>query len=126
MVSTPAMPRKPRIESGGLYHVITRGNNRRKIFRSHDDYLRFTSTLEEQKARLPFYLYAYCLMPNHVHLLIEMQDDPVSRIMQRVLTSYSQYHTESTRRLAISLKVAISRFCVRPIAISASLCDTST
>ena len=36
----PAMPRKPRIEIGGwLYHVITRGNNRQKIFRSHDDYL---------------------------------------------------------------------------------------
>ena len=87
------MSRKPRIEiGGGLYHVITRGNNRRKIFRSHDDYVRFTSILRKQKSKLPFYLYAYCLMPNHVHLLIEMQDDPVSRIMQRVLTSYSQHH----------------------------------
>ena len=87
------MPRKPRIEiGGGLYHVITRGNNRRKIFRSHDDYVRFTSILRQQKSKLAFYLYAYCLMPNHVHLLIEMQDDPVSRIMQRVLTSYSQHH----------------------------------
>ena len=36
------MPRKPRIEiAGGLYHVIARGNNRRKIFRSHDDYVKF-------------------------------------------------------------------------------------
>ena len=87
------MPRKPRIEiGGGLYHIITRGNNRRKIFRSHDDYLRFITILELQKSKLPFYLYAYCLMPNHVHLLIEMQDDPLSRIMQRVLTTYSQYH----------------------------------
>lgn len=93
------MPRKPRIEiGGGLYHVITRGNNRRKIFRSHDDYLRFTSILERQKAKLPFYLYAFCLMPNHVHLLIEMQDDPVSRIMQRVLTSYSQYHNRKYKK----------------------------
>ena len=81
------MARKPRIEiGGGLYHVISRGNNRRKIFRTHDDYLRFTNILAQQKARLPFYLYAYCLMPNHVHLLIEMRDHPLSRIMQRVLT----------------------------------------
>ena len=94
------MPRKPRIEiGGGLYHVISRGNNRRKIFRSHDDYLRFTSIVAQQKAKLPFYLYAYCLMPNHVHLLIEMRDDPVSRIMQRVLTSYSQYHNRKYKKI---------------------------
>ena len=35
--------------------------------------------VQQQKSKLPFYLYAYCLMPNHVHLLIEMQDDLVSR-----------------------------------------------
>jgi REP-associated tyrosine transposase len=61
------MPRKPRIEiGGGLYPVIARGNNRRKIFRSQDDYVRFIDILELQKSKLPFYLYAYCLMPNHI------------------------------------------------------------
>src|SRR5713226_3332997 len=94
------MPRKRRIEiGGGLYHVISRGNNRRKIFRSHDDYLKFTGIVAQQKAKLPFYLYAYCLMPNHVHLLIEMRDDPVSRVMQRVLTSYSQYHNRKYKKI---------------------------
>jgi REP-associated tyrosine transposase len=94
------MPRKPRIEiGGGLYHVITRGNNRRKIFRSHDDYLRFTDILAKQKAKLPFYLYAYCLMPNHVHFLIEMQESPVSQIMQRVLTSYSQFYNRKYKKI---------------------------
>ena len=94
------MPRKPRIEiGGGLYHVITRGNNRRKIFRSHDDYLKFTGLLQQQKNKLPFYLYAYCLMPNHFHLLIEMKDDLVSRIMQRVLTGYSQYHNRKYKKI---------------------------
>ena len=106
--------------------MITRGNNRRKIFRSHDDYLRFTVLLQQQKSKLPFYLYAYCLMPNHVHLLIEMQDDLVSRIMQRVLTAYSQYHNRKYQRSAISFKDAISRFSARRIAISESLCDTYT
>ena len=99
------MPRKPRIEiAGRLYHLISRGNNRRNIFRSDSDYLRFTDILALQKSKLPFYLYAYCLMSNHVHLLIEMQDDLVSRIMQRVLTTYSQHlltHSFSGKAVAV-------------------------
>src|SRR5882724_6162884 len=94
------MAREPRIEiPGGLYHIITRGNNRRRTFRSHDDYLKFLLFLEIQKAKRPFYLYAYCLMPNHVHLLAEMQDDPISRVMQALLTAYSQYHNRKYRKV---------------------------
>ena len=94
------MARKPRIEiPGGLYHIISRGNNRRKIFRSHDDYLKFTSMLAQQKSRLPFYLYAYCLMPNHAHLLIERQDDKIGRIMQGLLTGYSQYFNRKYKKI---------------------------
>ncbi len=89
-----------RIEiGGGFYHIVSRGNGRRKIFRSRDDYIKFSSTFERQKAKLPFFLYAYCLMPNHLHLLIEMQDDPLSQIMQRLLTTYSQYHNRRYRKI---------------------------
>jgi len=92
--------RKPRIEiAGGLYHLITRGNNRQRIFRSHDDLLKFLGLLGRQKSKLPFYLYAYCLMPNHVHLLAEMQDDPISRVMHGLLTGYSQYHNRKYRKV---------------------------
>lgn len=91
--------RKPRLEiHGGLYHIITRGNNRQLIFGSDDDYSKFLLQLADQKARLPFHLYAYCLMPNHIHLLIERQDDSISRVMQRLLTAYSQYHNRKYRR----------------------------
>ena len=87
------MARKPRIEiTGGLYHLITRGNNRQTIFNSHDDYLKMLSLIRTQKSKLPFYLYAYCLMPNHLHLLVERRGDPLSRVMHRVLTGYSQYY----------------------------------
>jgi len=93
------MARKPRIEiEGRLYHVMSRGNNRRKTFRCRDDFIRFTTILSQQKLKLPFYLYAYCLMPNHVHLLIEMQEALISRIMQRLLTTYSQYHNRKYRK----------------------------
>lgn len=94
------MARKPRIEiTGGLYHIITRGNNRRRIFASEDDYLKFLAFLETQKAKRPFYLYAYCLMPNHVHLLAEMLDDPMSRVMHGLLTAYSQYYNRKYKKI---------------------------
>lgn len=94
------MARKTRAEvEGGLYHVITRGNNRRQIFHSPADYEKFVSLLAIQKVRLPFFLYAYCLMPNHVHLLIERQADSIGRIMHRLLTGFSQYYNRKYRRI---------------------------
>ena len=94
------MARKARIElPGGLYHVITRGNNRGRIFDSPADYDKFLSLLSAQKIKLPFFLYAYCLMTNHVHLLIERQTDAVGRIMHRLLTGYSQYYNRRYRRV---------------------------
>jgi hypothetical protein len=51
--------------TGGLYHVITRGNDCQDNFHSIDDFAKFLSLLVMQKERLPFYLYAFCLMTNH-------------------------------------------------------------
>jgi len=68
------MPRPLRAEvQGGLYHIIARGNNRQNIFHAAEDFKKFLSLLAVQKAKLGFYLYAYCLMSNHFHLLIERQ-----------------------------------------------------
>jgi len=93
------MARKARAEvEGGLYHVITRGNNRRRIFNSPADYEKFLSQLRRQKRKLPFFLYAYCQMTNHVHLLIERQAEKVGRIMHRLLTGYSQYYNRRYAR----------------------------
>ena len=93
------MARKPRIEvEGGLYHLITRGVDRRDIFHSPEDFQKFIAILSSQKTKLPFYLYAYCLMTNHVHLLIERMTDDVGRIMHRVLTGYTQYYNRKYRR----------------------------
>lgn len=94
------MARRPRIEvDGGLYHLITRGNARQDIFHSAADHEKFISLLEKQKARYSFYIYAYCLMTNHVHLLIERRSDAISIIMQRLLSSYSQYYNRKYKRV---------------------------
>ncbi len=92
------MARKPRIEfQGGLYHVITRGNQRQKTFRSFTDYQKYLQFLEKYKDRYPFFLYAYVLMTNHVHLLIEMRDTPLSKILQGINQSYTMYFNRKYR-----------------------------
>lgn len=93
------MARYPRAEvEGGLYHIIARGNNRQVIFHDDKDFNKFLSLLAVQKEKLGFYLYAYCLMSNHFHLLLERQAEPVGRIMLRVLTGYSQYYNRRYRK----------------------------
>ena len=86
------MARKPRIHfPGALYHVITRGNRRQGIFLDGRDQQRFLSYLSDCKNRFPFHLYAYALMKNHLHLLIEVEGIPLSRIMQTLLFGYAGY-----------------------------------
>lgn len=85
------MARKPRVHfPGALYHVIARGNRGQEIFRDdqdHDLYLRY---IREYKERFHFCLHAYVLMVNHVHLLIEVGEVPLSRIMQVLQFRYTR------------------------------------
>ena len=86
------MARKPRVHfPGALYHVITRGNQRQDIFLDDKDLKTFLSYLSEYKARYPLHLYAYSLMKNHVHLLLEVEGTPLSKIMQSLLFRYTRY-----------------------------------
>ena len=86
------MARKPRIHlPGGLYHVISRGNQRQDLFLSETDLKRFLSFLSEYKIRYSFRLYAYALMKNHIHLLLEVGEISLSKIMQSILFRYTRY-----------------------------------
>lgn len=87
------MARKPRIEfSGAFYHVIARGNRRAAIFHSEVDYHAYLDRLERYRQRDGVTLHAYVLMSNHVHLLLEIGDQPLSRTMQTLQFTYSQYY----------------------------------
>ena len=93
------MARRPRIEvEGGLYHVIARGNDRQDIFHSPEDHLKFISLLATQKEKAHFFLYAFCLMTNHLHLLIERREESVGRMMLRLLTGYASYYNRRYKR----------------------------
>ena len=86
------MARKPRVHfPGALYHVISRGNQRQDIFLDDQDLNTFLSYLSEYKIRYPFHLYAYSLMKNHFHLLLEVEGFPLSKIMQSLLFRYTRY-----------------------------------
>ncbi len=86
------MPRKPRIEfEGAFYHVIARGNQRQKIFNDESDCRKYLQLLTIYKNRYNYRLYAYVLMSNHVHLLIETGEVSLSKILQGIHQSYTMY-----------------------------------
>ena len=94
------MARRPRVFAPGLlYHVIVRGNQRRKTFRTDMDYKAYLDRLEKYRAQCQVRIYAYCLMPNHVHLLVETGNTPLARFMQGVQQSYTQYFNLRYRKV---------------------------
>lgn len=89
------MPRIPRGQQGGYaYHIINRGNGRGTVFHKPEDYEAFLSLLAEAKKRQRVKLFAFCLMPNHFHLVVEPADQTaLSQFMQWLLTSHvRRYH----------------------------------
>jgi putative transposase len=86
------MGRKPRVHfPGALYHVIVRGNQRQAIFRYDADRRRYLDLLKQYRKRYDFHLYAYVLMSNHVHLLLEVGETPLAKAMQGLQQSYTLY-----------------------------------
>ena len=77
------MARPLRIEfKGALYHILSRGNERRDFFLGNDNYEVFLDVLEEMSERFEVDIFAYVLMNNHYHLLIRTNQDNLSKSMQ--------------------------------------------
>ena len=77
------MARPIRIEyPGAVYHVICRGNNRQAIYRDDQDRKRYLEKLSQYCQEKKVDLLAYCLMCNHVHLLLETPEGNLSKMMQ--------------------------------------------
>jgi REP element-mobilizing transposase RayT len=94
------MARKPRIEyNSAFYHVITRGNQRQEIFKDKHDYTRYLAILADYKERHKYLLYAYALMNNHVHLLIQTQETPLSKILQGINQRYTIYFNKKYKTI---------------------------
>ena len=79
------MPRQAREKSStGIYHVMLRGINQQQIFEEQEDYLKFLEIVKEYKIISKFEIYAYCLMGNHIHLLIKVLEEPLEQIFKRI------------------------------------------
>lgn len=107
------MPRKPRVYAESkTYHVMMRGNERKTIFLDDEDQIRFLDTLHVKKKKGEFNLYAYCLMGNHVHLILSEGIDPLSLSMRRINTSFASYFNKKYKRVG---HVFQDRFRSEPI-----------
>jgi putative transposase len=84
------MPRTARVAPGGyVFHVLNRGNERRTIFEADGDYLAFLRVMGETLERSPMRICAWCLMPNHWHLVLWPQNDgQLAAFMQRLTTTH--------------------------------------
>jgi REP element-mobilizing transposase RayT len=86
------MPRSARQKSAtGIYHTMLRGIDKRTIFEIEQDYLKFLSYIEMAREKKEFDVYAYCLMPNHIHLLVKTEEEEIGRFMSHLTVGYAQY-----------------------------------
>jgi REP element-mobilizing transposase RayT len=93
------MPRHGRQKSKtGIYHIMLRGINRQVIFEDEEDYKKFLDVLAECKAISEFKIFAYCLMSNHVHLLIKVGTEDLSTIFKRIGGRYVYWYNNKYRR----------------------------
>ena len=81
-----------------LYHITSRGDDRKKIFISDYDFNKFLEYLLIAKGKYNFHLYAYCLMSNHYHIFIETRQPNLSRIMQYLNSSYTTYYNTKRKK----------------------------
>ncbi len=93
------MPRRIRVLfPGAVYHVMARGNERRDVFRDDRDRKRFLEALAEAGQRFGWRLHAYCLMPNHYHLVLGTPRANLSQAMGWLQTAYTARFNARHRR----------------------------
>jgi putative transposase len=76
--------------AGGFYHVYNRGNDRQAIFREPDNYFYFLRLLRHHLVEHNIEIIAYCLMPNHYHLLVHLNAEGLSRRMKSFSVAYTK------------------------------------
>ena len=94
------MPRKARkLSRTNIYHVMLRGINRQTIFEDPEDRYVFLTEIRRCKEISDFRLYAFCLMPNHIHLLMETNLEPLDMIFRRIGSRYVGWYNRKYERV---------------------------
>jgi putative transposase len=92
-----AMPRTSRVlVDNGYYHAYTRGNDKRKLFKCKKDYRIMLSIIKRYLEKFAVDILHYCLMPNHLHLLINsLEAEALPKFMQGILQVYAHHYKET-------------------------------
>jgi REP element-mobilizing transposase RayT len=94
------VPRVARTKSkNGVYHIIMRGINRQTLFEDEEDSSKFIQTLQRYREICKYKLYTYCLMGNHLHLLLMEGNEPLETVMRRICGSYVFWYNKKYDRI---------------------------
>ena len=86
------------LSSTDTYHVVIRGADHQLLFEEKKDYQKYLEILQLYEAECQFELYAYCLMPNHIHLLIHSPVTSLGSVFRHVSTTYSGWFNAKYNR----------------------------
>jgi len=82
------------------YHIYSRGNQKQKIFNENADFEFYLKQIKHYKRIYPFYLYGYCLMPTHIHLMGEpCNPEKLSKLMHCLQRSYTAYYNKKYNKV---------------------------
>ena len=110
------MPRRRQEGTGGLiFHVINRGAKRAELFSTPSDYRAFENLVIETKRRIPISLLAYCLMPNHWHLVLWPDRDGSLSTFMQLLTFTHAMRWNASRGISGAGAVYQGRFKAIPV-----------
>ncbi len=87
-----------KLSTTGCYHIMLRGNERKRIFLDNEDRQKLIDTLASKAEDTNLSVYAYCLMDNHVHLVVRDDDNEISRIMKGIATRYAMFFNNKYQR----------------------------
>jgi len=94
------MPRPLRmIDPNGTYHIINRGNNKKRIFFDESDYNYFLLLISKMKDDFKFLLHHFVLMPNHFHFVLSPNGDDLSSVMRILQGEYARYFSEKNKHV---------------------------
>ena len=99
------MARPLRIEyPGAYYHVSARGNDRKRIFFTKRDYLKFSEYIAGAQDKYGCLLHAYVFMTNHYHMILETPEANISKVMHFLNGSYTNYINKNKKKHGVKKK----------------------
>lgn len=100
IIRSVTMARNARkISESGIYHVMLRGINRQNIFEEHADFEKIIYLLKSCKKQCGYELYAWCLMPNHIHILMKEGKEPLGRVFKRIGAAFVYWYNLKYERV---------------------------